>query len=109
VPDLWPCNQVYTGTAVDPLSPEAADAAVTLVRGDGSPLLPARLTRSGTPVRVDLPDGVFRFGVTIRPRLAVRGLDKQNTPLLESPVFDDLTFLYTSRNGPKILSWGDGK
>ncbi len=109
IPDLWPCNQVYTGTAADPLSPEAADAALTLTRADGSPLLPERLTRSGAPVRADLPDGVFRFGVTIRPRLAARGLDKANTPLLESPVFDDVTFVYTSRNGPKVLSWGSGE
>ncbi len=49
--------------------------------------------------------GALRARVVFR-RMSPLGGDPPNTPLLDSPVFDDLTLLYDPPGGPRMLSYG---
>ena len=51
--------------------------------------------------------GSFRARVDFR-RIQGSATVDLNTPILDSPVFDDLSLLYTPASGPAVLSWGDG-
>ena len=53
------------------------------------------------------PGGAFRARVVFR-RSNPASVNS-NTPILESPVLDDLTFLYTASGGVPILSWREGE
>ncbi len=99
-------------------------AAVELVKDDlGSPeyLWSANQSSSyyGVPpgsqrwdVRRLVP-GAFRARVLFLrkpspPATDAAGTMDPNTPLLDSPVFDDLTLVYDPPGGVRILSWGGG-
>ena len=43
----------------------------------------------------------FRYRVTFRPNLA----DPFSQPVLETPMFDDITFSFQSQGGPRFLDW----
>ena len=84
----------------------SADAAFSLMEAASeAPLIPGKLITPGSSVVAMLPRGSFRIGVDIRPRLEDDGWDKLNTPILESPVLDDLTFTYIPPGGARILHW----
>ncbi len=53
----------------------------------------------------EAPGGPFRIRVDFRRILPVVPLPL--TPILESPVFDDLTVLYLPSGGPRLLSYGE--
>jgi hypothetical protein len=108
LPEQWPSpNQTYFGTGASMASGETACAAVALLDASGNPILPYQLMRSGAALDVPVPDGAFRFGVDIRPRLSDNtGVwHKLTAPLLESPVFDDITFTLTPSGGPRLTGW----
>jgi hypothetical protein len=110
-PDLGPVpNRAFYGTGSDPLAGSTAEAGISLLSGPGVSLLQARLTRSGSPVSVSLPDGIFKLGIDIRPRLGdnTGAWSRLSTPLLESPVLDDITVTYTPRGGPRTTTWKEG-
>jgi hypothetical protein len=51
----------------------------------------------------------FSYRVTFKPdpRNPMTGNPDPNQPVLETPVFEDITFAYQSALGPRVLGWGD--
>jgi hypothetical protein len=107
-PDLWPNpNQAFYGTGDILTTGDSVDAAVSLQDAAGNPLLPWRLTRSGSALSLPVQGGALRVGLNIRPRLGDNqgAWRKLSAPLLESPVLDDITLTSVPPGGPRLLAW----
>ncbi len=74
------------------------DAAGTLDTASGDPSMLGHLA-PGVAISRLVPQ--FRY----RVRLAVDLADPGGQPILESPVFDDITFAWQAGAGPRILAW----
>ena len=105
---IWP-NYLPAAGAVrlrDSLTVDAAGqslcrVSLDLLDGAGTLASPAlqNLRQQGEAIHRDLPS--FRYRVGIKVELA----DPLNSPILESPVFEDVTFAWRPSSGPRILAW----
>ncbi len=103
-------NRMFYGDGNTLTQGSTSDAALSLLNASGSLLLPSRMTRPGS-LSLNIPAGGLKVGINLRPRLDdnLFAWARTQMPLLESPVFDDITFTVTPRGGPRTLVWREGE
>lgn len=86
-----------------PANLDRAKVDVELLAWDGTEWKAIRTLRQGEQIsRRD----VFRYRVRFKPTEGWDPADLLDYGLLQTPIFDDITFTYAPAGGPRILSWG---
>ena len=95
IPAMRPCPH-------DPLL-DSARVDVELLDASGQPFSPPRFLEQDARLALHSPG--FRYRVWLRPTAGWTEDELIDHPVLQTPVFDDITFTYVTVGGPRIFSW----